>query len=216
MSKIFKVTNVKSVVKSSLWKCCKIVNVKVFQSDKCQKCCHVIALEVLQKSRCQSVSKSRVGRARELRSRRPAPRNFSGFSPQVLSVASWCHPSLPLFSPPSVFATLASHRRVIRASVLMSSVPPLSSLQFSRWYSHLVVASSGPCGLQGLVASCVASCVASPRRRRRCSSPHRRVSTSSSPRRRILTHLLPGSSEARERGSEACGNLGCEGGTWPP
>ena len=82
---------------------------------------------------------------------------------------------------PPVLTTLASHRRVIRASVLMSSVPALSSLQSSWWYPHLVAASSGPCRLQGLVTSCVAS----PRRRARrhiaASTPrHRRVVASSS------------------------------------
>ena len=82
---------------------------------------------------------------------------------------------------PPVLTTLASHRRVIRASVLMSSVPALSSLRSSWWYPHLVAASSGPRGLQGLVASCVARAS-----RRLVVVVARRHIAASSPRRRIV------------------------------
>ena len=54
MSKCFTVINVKSVVKSSLWKYCKRVNVKVFQSEKSLwKCCKRVNVKVFQSDRCQ-------------------------------------------------------------------------------------------------------------------------------------------------------------------
>ena len=126
----------------------------------------------------------------------------SGSSPQVLSVVSWCHPSLPLSSPP---------RFSPHSPRIVVSSAPLSSCHPSRLYPHC-----GPHG--GILTS-------SPRRRaraackgssRRASPAHRVASSSSllvatSPRLRLViaasshrpplplsSHPLPGSSEAGE------------------
>ena len=135
-----------------------------------------------------------------IRSRRPAPRNFSGSLAQVLSAVSWCHPSLPLSSPPR----FSPHSR------LMSSVPSILT-------AVLMVVSSPrrrvvvrPARARRASRRASRRLVVVVARRHLAASPprHRRV-VASSPYPAILTHPLPGSSEAGEGGSEACGDLGC-------
>ena len=135
-----------------------------------------------------------------IRGRRPAPRNFSGSLAQVLSAVSWCHPSLPLSSPPR----FSPHSR------LMSSVPSILT-------AVLMVVSSPrrrvvvrPARARRASRRASRRLVVVVARRHLAASPprHRRV-VASSPYTAILTHPLPGSSEAGEGGSEACGDLGC-------
>ena len=118
-----------------------------------------------------------------------APQQASGtaeffrFFTTGLSVASWSHPSLPLSSPPPVLTTLAS------GSILTAVLMVVSSPR------RRVVRPVRPARARRVVRR-IASCASPPR--------HRYTA--------ILTHPLPGSSEAGEGGSEACGDLGCDEG----